>query len=57
LPVDEAKLREDLPEYIQFVRQGLGNEAFGIWFSQEAQVGLRETPLNQQAPPSLAPAN
>jgi len=57
LPVDEARLRAELPEYIQFVRQGLGNEAFGTWFSQEAQVGLRETPLNKQEPPSLAPAN
>lgn len=57
LPVDEAKLKAELPEYIQFVRQGLGNEAFGIWFSQEAQVGLRETPLNKQEPPNLAPAN
>jgi hypothetical protein len=57
LPVDEARMNQELPQYTQFVRQSLGNEAFGEWFSREAQVGLRETPLNAQAPPELAPSN
>lgn len=55
LPVDEARMRAELPDYLDFVRQGLANETFNLWFSQEAQTGLRDTPLHRREPPSIGP--
>lgn len=54
LALDTAKMREELPRYSGFVRQTLGNEAFNRWFSQEAQVGLQNTPLSQSPPPQVS---
>lgn len=54
LPVDEVRMKEELPRYTEVVRQTLANEAFGVWFSREAQVGLQDTPLNQRPPAELA---
>jgi hypothetical protein len=53
LPANEEKLKEELPRYTEVVRQTLANEAFGMWFRQESEVGLRETPLNQRPPAEL----
>jgi hypothetical protein len=53
LPVDEARMKEELPRYGEFVRRSLEGEAFNSWFSREAQVGLSQTPMSQAAPPQL----
>jgi peptidyl-prolyl cis-trans isomerase D len=55
LAVDEALLKEELPRYAEFVRQSLQNEAFGLWMNQQAQSGLRDTPIGQ-APQSQVAA-
>jgi hypothetical protein len=55
LPLDEVKMKEELPRYTRLVRQTLENDAFNAWFSQEAQVGLRDTPLGQTPPPQVGP--
>ncbi|MCU0772005.1 MAG: SurA N-terminal domain-containing protein [Verrucomicrobia bacterium] len=54
LPLNEAKLNEELPAYTRLVRQTLENDAFNTWFSQAAQVGLQETPLSQRPPPQVS---
>ncbi len=55
LPLDELKMKAALPDFGKVVRQTLENEAFNAWFSQEAQIGLRDTPLSQTPPPQVAP--
>ncbi len=57
LPLNETRMKEDLPGYTARVRQTRLNEAFNLWFSREAQTGLRDTPIARatQAPPSGAP--
>jgi hypothetical protein len=55
VPVDEARMQQELPQYTQFVRRSLEGEAFSAWFSQEAQVGLSQTPLGRTPPPQLSP--
>jgi peptidyl-prolyl cis-trans isomerase D len=45
LPVDEEKMKTDLPEFIATVRRTREYEAFNKWFSKEAEAGLRNTPL------------
>jgi hypothetical protein len=58
LPVDEVVMKTELPRFAQYVRQSLQSEAFNLWFSQEASVGLRDTPLNRTPPAELnAPVN
>jgi hypothetical protein len=46
LPIDEAKMKTQLPEFSNAVRERRQNEAFNIWFSQgwsrELNNGLRE---------------
>lgn len=59
LPVSEDKLKADLPEYIRRETQRRQEEAFNIWFRQEAQRGLQNTPLFQEKrqPPNMGPGN
>jgi hypothetical protein len=52
LPIDQAKEKAELPDFMANVRQTRQNEAFFEWFRQQLQ-GLRGTPLN--APPPAAP--
>jgi hypothetical protein len=53
-PLDETKMKEQLPGFLNYVRQAHQNEVFNDWFRREADRGLRDTPLarNQQAPPA-----
>jgi hypothetical protein len=51
LPVDPAKLRAELPEFVNYVRQTRQNEAFNEWFRRQAERGLRDTPLAAPKPP------
>jgi peptidyl-prolyl cis-trans isomerase D len=54
LPLDEAKMKSELPAFISYVRQNRSREAFDAWFRKEADKGLRDTPLfhRQEAPPT-----
>jgi len=60
LPVDEARLQAELPEFLNAVRQNRQSEVFNNWFRKEAPIALRDTPLNapRTPPPDLnaAPA-
>jgi hypothetical protein len=48
LPLDEAKMKSELPGYIGYLRQGRSREAFDAWFRKEAEKGLRDIPLFQR---------
>jgi peptidyl-prolyl cis-trans isomerase D len=48
LPLDEAKMKSELPAFISYVRQSRSREAFDAWFRKEAEKGLREIPYFQQ---------
>jgi hypothetical protein len=54
LPVDEAKMKSELPGFMAYLRQGRSREAFDAWFRREAEKGLRDTPLfhRQEMPPT-----
>jgi len=52
LPLDEAKMKTDLPAFIAAVRQSRENEAFNKWFTTERDRGLRDTPVLRQQPPA-----
>jgi len=55
LPLDEAKMKTELPSFIAYVRQSRSREAFDAWFRKEAEKGLRDTPLARpQQPPTSA---
>ena len=54
LPLDEARMNANLPAFANYVRQSRQSEAFNEWFSKQASLGLRDTPLGQPRPaPSL----
>jgi hypothetical protein len=60
LPVDEAKMQADMPNFLGFVRRRMQDEAFNNWFNREAERGLRDTPLarerqQQRPPPAMGP--
>jgi len=58
LPADETRMKATLPAFINYVRQGRQTEAFNEWFSKQASVGLRDTPVGQPRPaPTLAPGS
>jgi len=44
LPIDEAKMKAQLPEFSNVVRQRRQNEAFELWFNREASAALRDIP-------------
>jgi hypothetical protein len=45
LPLDEGKLKTELPGFVSYLRQARQNEAFNDWFRQQAEQGLLNTPL------------
>lgn len=49
LPLDEAKMKSELPAFTAYVRQNRSREAFDAWFRKEAERGLMDTPLARQA--------
>ncbi len=55
LPVDEATMRKELPEFINQKRQERQREAFNLWFGREAEKSLRDTFIQKRAS-SLAAA-
>jgi hypothetical protein len=48
LPLDEAKMKSELPAFINYVRQSRSREAFDAWFRKEAEKGLVDTPIARQ---------
>jgi len=57
LPVDLAKMQQDLPAFMNAVRQKRQQEAFDDWYRKEAQRGLVDTPVFRQPPPELGSAS
>jgi hypothetical protein len=45
LPIDQAKMNSDLPQYITALRRERQNEAFGQWVNLEANRQLRYLPV------------
>jgi hypothetical protein len=56
LPVDQAKMLADLPNFVNSVRRGRQQEAFDGWLQRESQRGLQNTPIFQRPPPNLGSA-
>jgi parvulin-like peptidyl-prolyl isomerase len=55
LPVDQAKMNSDLPQYLAGFRRQRQNEAFSQWVNLEANRQLRNTPVfRQQTAPGAA---
>ena len=52
LPLDQAKLNAELPNFVDSVRQTRQSEAFNEWFRRQAERGLQDTPLGR---PKAAP--
>lgn len=48
LPVDQAKMNSDLPQYLAGFRRQRQNEAFSQWVNLEANRQLRTTPVFRQ---------
>ena len=44
LPLDQAKMKAELPEFANAVRQRRESEAFQLWFQREASISLRDLP-------------
>ena len=45
IPLDTAKMKTELPNFVDNVRQTRQSEAFQEWFRKQAERGLRDTPL------------
>jgi len=55
LPIDEGKMRAELPEFMKGLRQARQNEALQFWYRREIEKSMRDTPfLQQQQPPGRA---
>ena len=48
LPMDQAKMNSELPQYLAAFRRGRQNEAFSQWVNLEASRQLRTTPVFRQ---------
>ena len=48
LPLDETRMKAELPGFAASVRQNRQTEAFNEWFRKEMEKGLRDTPLARQ---------
>ena len=48
LPIDQAKMNSELPQYLAAFRRGRQNEAFSQWVNLEASRQLRTTPVFRQ---------
>lgn len=56
LPVDQAKMLADMPNFVNSVRRGRQQEAFDAWIQRESQRGLQNTPIFQRPPPNMGSA-
>jgi len=48
LPIDQAKMNSELPQYTGYLRHAHQSEAFNQWLNLEANRQLRNTPVFQQ---------
>ncbi len=48
LPLDEVRMKADLPEFTLAVRQTRKGEAFNEWFRHEAEKGFKDVPYFHQ---------
>jgi hypothetical protein len=48
LPMDEAKLKTELPAYLNYVRQSRQGEVFNDWFRKQMELGYLQIPKSQQ---------
>ena len=48
LPVDQAVMNADLPQFTESLRRSRENEAFNEWLRTEAGRALRDTPVARQ---------
>lgn len=57
LPIDEAKMKVEMPQFLEALRRERQNEAFDEWIRREAPVSLANTPLSLRgsAPSGAAP--
>jgi hypothetical protein len=56
LPLDETKMRTELPAFVNYLRQRRQEEAFEAWLRKEVEKGMRDTPLGRpQQPPTFSP--
>ena len=53
LPLDETKLKTDLPAFTAMLRQYRQNDAFNEWFRKNAEEGLRSTAFTQLQPSEM----
>lgn len=49
LPMDETKMKADMPAFLNVLRQRRESESFNQWFREEANRGLRDTPIARPA--------
>jgi hypothetical protein len=57
LPLDQAKMDAELPNFANNARRLRQQEAFDMWLRHEVDIGLRDTPLARpKAPPTLGSA-
>lgn len=54
LPLDEVRMKADLPDFARSVRQTRKGEAFNEWFRREAEKGFREVPYFHQQQSQLS---
>ncbi|HEU5124340.1 MAG TPA: SurA N-terminal domain-containing protein [Verrucomicrobiae bacterium] len=54
LPVDQAKMTADLPDFIKAIRQSRSRDALNAWLEKEGSKSMRDTPLMKPKP---SPAN
>jgi hypothetical protein len=52
LPVDQQKLQEELPAFVNYLQRTRTEEAFQAWFRKEAERGLRDIPLDRDDGPA-----
>ena len=53
LPLNDAKMNEEMPRFMTFIRQQRQQEIFNTWFGEEARRGLAESPLARPEPADL----
>jgi hypothetical protein len=51
LPVDQAKMKQDMPAFSEQVRRERESEAFTLWFNREATAALKDLPVFQKPQP------
>jgi hypothetical protein len=50
LALDQAKMRAEMPAFMNSVRQAWQNEAINLWYRKEAGKSMRDTPLGRPRP-------